>query len=167
MKFPFTIKPLFYVAIGVLALGLGSTSVFAATATATFQVSANVQSTCVISVTAATFGPYTGVVATTQATVTVTCSNGTTYNIGLNAGLAPLATVTSRSMTGPASALLNYGLFQDSAHGTNWGNTVGEDTVAGTGTGSPQSLTVFGQVPAGQFASPGAYLDTITATVTF
>jgi spore coat protein U-like protein len=70
-------------------------------------------------------------------------------------------------MTGPAPALLSYSLFSNSVHTTNWGNTVGTDTVAGTGTGSVQSLTVYGQVPAGQFTKPGSYADTITATVTY
>jgi len=28
-------------------------------------------------------------------------------------------------------------------------------------------LTVYGQIPGGQFVTPGAYVDTITATVTY
>ncbi len=167
MKFLVTIKSLLPAAIGVLALGLGSTSISAATVTTTFQVTANVVSTCAISATAAAFGPYTGVVADTTSIVTVTCSNTTTYNIGLNAGLGTGATVTARSMTGPSSAPLNYGLFQDAAHSTNWGDTIGTDTVTGTGDGLAQTVTIFGQVSAGQFVEPGAYLDTITATITF
>jgi spore coat protein U-like protein len=167
MKFLVTIKSALPAAIGVLALGLGSTSAFAATATTTFQVTANVQATCAISATAAAFGPYTGVVVDTTAVLIVTCSNTTTYNIGLNAGVGAGATVTNRAMTGPGSALLDYGLFQDAAHSVNWGDTVGTDTVTGTGDGLAQSITVFGQVSAGQFVEPGAYLDTITATITF
>jgi spore coat protein U domain-containing protein, fimbrial subunit CupE1/2/3/6 len=167
MKFLVTIKSVLPAAIGALALGLGSTSIFAATVTTTFQVTANVQATCQISATAAAFGPYTGVVTDTTSIVTVTCSNTATYNIGLNAGLATGATVTNRSMTGPASSLLNYGLFQDAAHSINWGDTVGTDTVTGTGDGLAQTVTIFGQVSAGQFVQAGPYLDTITATITF
>jgi spore coat protein U-like protein len=167
MKFLVTIKLVLPAAIGVLVLGLGSTSVFAATVTTTFQVTANVQATCAISATTAAFGSYTGVVSDTTSIVTVTCSNTTTYNIGLNAGLGTGATVTNRAMTGPNSALLNYGLFQDAAHSVNWGDTVGTDTVTGTGDGLAQTVTIFGQVSAGQFVAPGAYLDTITATITF
>jgi spore coat protein U-like protein len=168
MKFQPPIKSVFSAAgIGVLALGLGSNSAFAATATTTFSVTANVVSTCAVSATTAAFGPYTGTTTDTTATVTVTCSNLTTYNVGLSAGLATGATVTTRAMTGPSATLLNYGLFQDSAHSVNWGDTVGTDTVAGTGNGLGQSLTVYGQVPAGQFVESGAYTDTITATVTY
>ncbi len=167
MKFLVTIKSVLLAAVGVLVLSLGSTSVFAATVTTTFQVTANVQATCAISATTAAFGPYTGVVSDTTSILTVTCSNTTTYNIGLNAGLGTGATVTTRAMTGPSSALLNYGLFQDAAHSVNWGDTIGTDTVTGTGNGLAQTVTIFGQVSAGQFVEPGAYLDTITATITF
>jgi spore coat protein U-like protein len=100
-------------------------------------------------------------------TVQVTCTNTTPYNVGLNPGTAIGATVTTRKMTGPASATLNYALTQDSGHVTNWGQTVGTDTVAGTGNGSAQTLTVYGILAAGQYPAPGAYSDTITATVTY
>jgi spore coat protein U-like protein len=100
-------------------------------------------------------------------TISVTCTKASTYDVGLNAGLATGATVTTRKMTGPASALLSYKLFSNSGYTTNWGNTVGTDTVAGTGSGSAQSLTVYGQIPAGQSAAPGSYTDTITATITY
>jgi spore coat protein U-like protein len=70
-------------------------------------------------------------------------------------------------MTGPSSALLGYKLFSNSGYTTNWGNTVGTDTVAGIGTGTAQSLSVYGQLPAGQFVRPGNYTDTVIATVTY
>jgi spore coat protein U-like protein len=167
MKFLVTIRSVLPAAIGVLALGLGSASAFAATVTTTFQVTANVQATCAISATSAAFGSYTGVIADTTSIVTVTCSNTTTYNIGLNAGLGTGATVTNRLMVGPNSNQLNYGLFQDAAHSINWGDTVGTDTVTGAGNGLAQTITIFGQIPAGQFDQAGIYLDTITATITF
>jgi spore coat protein U-like protein len=39
--------------------------------------------------------------------------------------------------------------------------------VAKTGSGTAQTLTVYGQVPAGQFVTPGNYADTITVTLTY
>jgi len=151
--------------LGVLALGLGSTSVFAATATTTFAVTATVQATCTVSASVMAFGTYTTVVSNSTSTVTVTCTNSTPYTVGLDAGLATGATVTTRQMKNGA-ALLNYALFTDSGHVTNWGNTTGS-WVAGTGNGNAQALTVYGQVAASQFVTPGAYTDTITATVTY
>ena len=149
------------------AIGTCVTPAMAATATTTFQVTATVAATCLISATSLAFGSYTGVVANATSTISVTCTNTTPYNVGLDAGTASGATVTTRKMTGPASALLNYALYRDSAHTLNWGNTVGTDTQSGTGSGSAQSLTVYGQVAASQFVAPGSYTDTITATVSY
>ena len=41
-------------------------------------------------------------------------------------------TVTARKMTSGANTL-SYGLYQDIARATNWGNTPGTDTVNTTG----------------------------------
>lgn len=132
-----------------LAAGSAATPGRAATVTTTFQVTATVAATCLISATNLSFGTYTGALASSTSTITATCTNTTPYNVGLNAGTAPGATVTTRKMSGPAGALLGYTLSQDAAHTINWGNTVGTDTETGTGNGSPQVLTVFGQVAAG------------------
>ena len=70
-------------------------------------------------------------------------------------------------MTGPSSATVAYGLYQDSGHGTNWGNTVGTDTVSGTGNGNAQTLNVYGQIGSQTTPQPGAYADTVNVTVTF
>ena len=51
------------VGLSVLALGLASTSAVAATTIATFDVTAMVQATCLVSATALAFGTYTGAVA--------------------------------------------------------------------------------------------------------
>jgi len=168
MKLSIQLKPALAVAsLGFLALGLAPMPGVAATATTTFAVTATVQATCVVSATALPFGTYTAVVANATSTVSVTCTNTTPYNVGLNAGLATGATVTTRKMTGPASALLGYSLFSDAARTVNWGQTIGTDTVTGTGNGSAQVLTVYGDVAAGQYVAPGSYTDTITATVTY
>lgn len=154
-------------AFAALALGPGGLFAHAATATTTFGVSATVQSTCLVSATSLAFGTYTGVASTSTSTVSATCTNTTPYNVGLSAGTATGATVTTRKMTGPSSAVLSYAIYQDSARTTNWGQTVGTDTIAGTGNGSAQVITVYGQIPAGQYVAPGAYADTITATVSY
>jgi spore coat protein U-like protein len=155
------------IALGFLGFGLVPMSAIAATATTTFAVTATVQATCLVSATAMAFGTYTGVTATSSSTVSVTCTNTTPYNLGLSAGLATGATVSTRSMTGPGAALLGYALFSDSGRTVNWGQTIGTDTVTGTGNGSAQALTVYGQVAAAQYLAPGAYTDTITATITY
>ena len=137
------------------------------TSTGTFNVTATVAANCQISATSLAFGVYVNTAVNATSSVNVTCTNTTTYNVGLNAGTATGATVTTRKMTGPSANLLNYSLFSNSGMTTNWGNTVGTSTVAGTGNGSVQSLTVYGQIPAAQAVLPGSYADTITATITY
>lgn len=139
----------------------------AATATATFGVTATVQATCLLSASSLAFGTYTGTQTDATTTISVTCTDTTTYEVGLDAGTAPGATVTTRRMTGPSSSYLGYGLYSDAARTANWGATAGVDTVAGTGNGTAQSITVYGRIPASQFVRPGSYTDTITATVTY
>jgi spore coat protein U-like protein len=146
---------------------LASTSAGAATSTATFQVTATVPASCHISAGALAFGTYTGAQADATSAISVNCTNSTPYNVGLDSGLAAGATVASRKMTGPGGAVLGYTLLRDAGRSTNWGNTVGTDTVGGTGNGNDQSLTVYGRVAAGQSVAPGSYADTITATVTY
>ncbi len=136
--------------------------------TTTFQVTANAQPACAIVASDMDFGTYSGVQLDRQSPMFLSCSTGSAWNIGLNQGTFSGATVTTRRMTGPHSASLTYSLFRDAARTQNWGNTVGTDTLLGSGTGLPQLITVYGRIPAGQ--SPGAaggYRDTIVVTVTF
>jgi len=154
-------------ALLLLTLALAQRAGEAATTTTTFSVTATVTATCSVSATTLAFGTYAGTVTSGTSTVSVTCSNSAPYDIGLSAGAGTGATVTTRTMTGPSSAALSYGLFTDSAHATNWGNTVGTDTVSGTGNGSAQSVTIYGLIAAGQLVAAGSFMDTITATVTY
>lgn len=157
-------------AVAVIAAVASSTPAYAGTVSTTFLVTANVNVSCTIGATDLTFGDYDPLAVSPkdgQSTVSVLCTNSAAWNIGLNAGTFAGATVTTRKMTGPGSYSLNYGLYSDAAHSVNWGNTVGTDTVSGTGTGGTQNNTVYGRIPATQNVGAGGYQDTITATVTF
>jgi spore coat protein U-like protein len=165
-----TVKSILSAAVlGFLMLGFASTSANAQTdpATTTFGVSATVLKDCVVSATALSFGNYTGAINSAQSTVTITCTNTTTYTIGLNQGTTTGGSASNpRLMAGPAGATLAYGLYQDATWGTNWGNASGS-WVSGTGNGSAKALTVYGQIAAGLYVTPGSYTDTITATVIY
>lgn len=137
------------------------------TATAQFSVTATIVKGCSTSATNLAFGNYTGAVNNSTSTVSVNCTSGTTYTVSLNPGLATGATVTNRSMTGPASALLHYSLYNNSGRTINWGNTSGTNWMSGTGSGAAQPFTVYGQIPAGQHSTPGSYTDTITVSVAY
>ena len=158
--------------LGLLALllpGLLPVTAQAATASATLTVSVLVPASCQITATPLAFGIYTGAVDMDPSTLSITCSNTTAYTVSLNAGLgtSPAATVTTRHMNGPAAGGLAYQLHRDAGRTQNWGQTIGTDTVAGTGNGNAQVLTVYGQIAAGQLVPPGTYSDTIVATVTY
>jgi spore coat protein U-like protein len=57
--------------------------------------------------------------------------------------------------------LVKYQIYTDAARGTVL------TTRSGTGTGTPQAVVVYGQVPAQAAPKVGLYQDTIVVTVTF
>jgi spore coat protein U-like protein len=139
------------------------------TATTQFTVTATIMNSCTISASNLSFGTYTGAMLNGTSMITANCTKNAPYYVGLDAGTSTGATVTTRKLMS-GTHTLNYALYSNSGRSTNWGNTVGTDTVSGTGSGSSQSLTVYGQIPAlpqGQSPIPGAYSDTITATITY
>ncbi len=159
----------------VAGLTLSAVAVQAATVGTTFPVTANVQANCLVSATALAFGNYAPGSGNVDAgsAVTVRCTNGTAYTVGLNQGLATGATVTTRSMVNGTN-LLSYALFSDVARTTNWGNTAATNWVSGTGAGmgvpSAQTHSVYGRVAdtgTNLTAPVGAYADTISVTVTY
>jgi spore coat protein U-like protein len=152
--------------VGALALSLSPTPAVAVVATNTFGVSANVPASCLITATALAFGTYTGAQTDSASALSVTCTNTTTYSVGLNAGTSG-GTATARQMAGTPSGTLFYTLFSDAARTINWGDIGGTGIVIGTGSGLAQTIPVYGRIVAGQLVAPGAYADTITATVTY
>jgi spore coat protein U-like protein len=164
--------------VGALVCGSAVTLADAATysngtATATFTVSLTLQANCTTSANPLNFGTN-GVLNSAinqQTTVAVTCTNTTPYNVGLDAGSVSGSTVGSRLLAGTASGntstTVAFQLYQDAGHTTSWGNTQGTNTVGGTGTGSLQSISVYGQIPVQSTPRPDTYQTTVTATVYF
>lgn len=161
------------IAITTVAAALAATlasPVAAATVTTDLGVRIVIQGACTIAVPSDLDFGTRGVLAANvdvSTTLSVTCSNTLPYNIGLDAGDGSGSTVTSRKMTGPASATVNYGIFRDASRSLNWGDTVGTDTLAGTGNGSAQTINVYGRVPPQTTPAAGTYTDTVLVTVTY
>jgi spore coat protein U-like protein len=69
------------------------------------------------------------------------------------------------------AAHLSYQLHSDSAHSQIWGDGTGGTSVVNGSyfivLGGTSNFTVDGVIPALQVASPGAYTDSITVTVTY
>lgn len=151
---------------GSVLIGGGA---YAATTTTTFQVQITLTAQCLInSASTLNFGSSGFLSANVDQTssIDVSCTNTTPYNIGLDAGTGAGATVAVRKMTSGGNTV-NYTLYSDAGRTTVWGNTIATDTVAATGNGASQVYTVYGRVPAQTTPAPGAYADTITATVTY
>jgi len=144
---------------------------WASTATTNLSASASVSTVCTMSASALVFGEVALSGATTgatpgTATITVTCTGGGAYTVGLDTGLHNVA-AQRNLMSGAAT--LPYGLFQDLAHGTVWTNA-GAGLVSGTGSAAAQVLTVYGNIAAGLPVVSGsgvAYTDTVLVTLTY
>ncbi|WDZ94198.1 spore coat U domain-containing protein [Herbaspirillum sp. WKF16] len=140
----------------------------AATGVGSISVGTNVLSLCLVSGSTIAFGTYNTAAQLDQTgTITVLCTFGTSYNVGLDAGSGAGATTTVRKMTGLGGDTLHYALYRNAARSSLWGSTVGADTVAGTANGLLQSLTVYGRIPSGQAPKADLYSDTVTITLTY
>lgn len=159
---------------GAMAMGLTAMSsapaIAESTTTTSMPVIATVVSTCVVVATPLSFGNYNTSTPTdtdAEANITVNCTPGAVYNVGLDAGQNS-SDVTARKMkVGSGTATMDYFIFQDATRTLNWGNTKGTDTVTGVGTDQDQVLSVYGRVPAGIPVEVGGYTDVVTVTVTF
>ncbi|MCP1727235.1 spore coat protein U-like protein [Natronospira proteinivora] len=150
-----------------ISAALATVSNVALADTDTLTVSAEVDSSCVVTANDLDFGTINVLSADPveeTTTIDVTCTSDTGYEIGLDPGNS--GEVSARHMTDGSDNELNYNLYQDAGHGDVWGDTEGDDTVADTGTGSAESHTVYGQVAGGQDDLPaGSYDDTINVTI--
>ncbi len=146
--------------IATVSVSLSGTG-FAASGTASFDVSVQVLASCSISATNMSFASITtGTTSNTDATstLTVNCSNGTPFTIALGNGTNYSA---GRRLASGAS-YINYSLYSDSGRGSPWGS------VSGTGNGSDQNFTVYGRISSGQSVlNTGTYADTVIATITY
>jgi len=161
-------RKLLKIAAGVCAAAGFASAASAGSANANLGISASIAATCTINTTPVAFGAYSGTQIDATGSVTANCITGTAWTISLGAGTGTGATTGSRKMTSGANTL-GYQLFSDSGRTTNWGNTVGTDTVAGTGTGATQTQTVYGRIPTapGPIPAAGNYADTVVATINF
>ncbi|MDP9195491.1 MAG: spore coat U domain-containing protein [Pseudomonadota bacterium] len=150
--------------------GLSGSQALAATVTNTFNVTANVSSECAVSAATLAFGTYSITASSPDdatSTITVTCTNGTDWDVSLNGGGTGLILARLMSGTGNPLNLLGYQLYTSAGRTTVWGDGLLGSQVSGTGTGSAQSLTVYGRIPAGQAVASDSYTDTVTVAVTY
>jgi spore coat protein U-like protein len=164
----------FLIASSLLTAGISGTAL-AATDTVQFQVRLVITESCDIQTVAATdmdfltharseHGPVDA-----EGSLVVNCSAGTPYTIGLDAGAnstTATASADNRRMISDNGDFLPYGLYRDAGRTLFWGDVIGADTLAGTGSGSAESIPVYGRVLSIN-APAGTYADTVTATITY
>lgn len=133
-----------------------------------FTVRARNTGTCSVSATTLDFGKHgvldSSVDAASQ--ITVTCTTGAAYNIGLDGGTTGAVDPTQRKMSLGATRI-TYGIYRDALRTQPWGSTIGTNTATGTGTGAATIFSVYGRTPAQVTPAPGIYTDTIVVTVTY
>jgi spore coat protein U-like protein len=155
------------IAAGVLAASPAA----AGTAGGTLAVSATVTANCTVSTSALAFGNVdvtAGTNVDSTGGLSVTCTNGTTWAASAGIGTGTGATFANRRMAN-GSNLLDYNIYTTAGRTTVWGDgTASTATIGGTGTGTAQSVTVYGRVSSGQTGVPaGAYADTVAVTITY
>lgn len=137
-------------------------AVTAATATGTFQVTAEVQAQCEVdtSTTDMDFGVID--VSTDNdavSTLAYRCTTGTQPDAGL-----------AYSQMSGTGGNLTYTLYQDSGRTQVWDENNELTLPAASGFGTVDSVTVYGRVTAANASAAGVgndYTDTVTVTLTF
>jgi spore coat protein U-like protein len=136
---------------------------------------ATIPANCNLSTTPLNFGSASLLTSNLDATATlaVQCTNTTPYSIGLDSGAN--ASASQRRMLNGASNYVSYNLYTDAARTGAWSTTTSASgctggagsCVLGTGSGSNQSVTIYGRVPPQVAPAVGTYSDTVIATITF
>jgi len=99
--------------------------------------------------------------------VSVVCTLGTSYSIGIGDGLHADAE-QRRLADAQNQSFINYDLYLDSSYSNPWGNIGSGNEKTGIGSALRQNHTVFARIPSGQAAvAAGSYNDTVVATVNF
>jgi spore coat protein U-like protein len=111
--------------------------------------------------------------ATATGSISVQCTSGTPYAIGLDNGTH--ASGSQRRMYSAATGgYVNYGIYVDANLTQPWSaatssttctNGAGTCYTAGVGSGAFQSVPVYGNVPQQPTVRAGSYSDTVTVSV--
>lgn len=152
-------------------IAMASSAAQAETRGSSLSVSAKVTANCTVSTNAVAFGSVdtlSGSNVDASGGISVTCTNGTGWAATADAGGGTGATFASRKMAS-GSNLLSYSLYTDASRTSVWGDgTSSTAKIANTGTGSAQTVPVYGRVFTGQTSAPaGDYADVVNVTVTY
>ena len=114
------------------------------------------------------FGTVSGLpgpAVTASAGISMTCRPGTAWQMSLGDGQNALG--QTRRMSNGSGGYAQYELYRDAAMTQRFGQTPNADWQSGIGTGSTQTVQVYGRMPASQNLTPGSYGDRVVVTVTY
>lgn len=146
---------------------------YAATASTTFGVSANILANCEISATDMNFGNVILALGSqSTSTITLICPPGVNGYVRLNEGLHDINFSGQRNVSqvvNGTDAYVGYDLFIDSSRTTRFTpfGSVGFGGVAIAGNGSAETITVYGDIPIQAAQPAGLYTDTIAVRLDY
>jgi spore coat protein U-like protein len=162
----FTGESFFY---GLNLLSCAGVTVGTAVTPATFTFSVTISSNCSVSATNMAFNT-SGILSTALAAqnqFSVQCTATTPYTLSLNNGLYGSSPGARQMASG--TNRITYAIYKDAGRSQLWGDISQGASYAqsSTGTGAAQSFTGYGQVPVQTTPAPGAYSDTVIATLAY
>jgi spore coat protein U-like protein len=151
------------------ALLLAARPASAGTATNTLTVNATVLGICTIDPATLAFGNYDSTAnVDVSANLTVRCTSGSSYWVGL--GLGSNAAGSARRMSSGAG-FLDYELYRDAGRTQVWDNADPAPATPHSAAANPgysaYTTAVYGRIPAAQIAPIGVYTDSVVMTVNF
>jgi spore coat protein U-like protein len=152
---------------GVLAIpNLLGTCLTSGLQPVSFSVQALIENECDVTADPLNFGNHGVLTANVDAAadIHVTCTPGASYTVSLGNGQNG-PSQTARKMANGTS-MISYGLYSDPSRSVVLGSDVGA-TLSGTGTGSAETITVYGRVPPQSTPAAGTYQDTVVVNVTY
>lgn len=157
-----------YAFFGLLAPATGCKA--GTTVPFSFKASATLTNNCFINTSPLTFAGDNRVLSAavrTTGSLGVRCTAGSAYQISLNGGSVANNSGARKMASATSTDTIGYQI-SNTLDGPVWGDGAnGTSMVTGTGTGSQQTLGLYGRVPAQKTPAPGDYKDTVTATLTF
>lgn len=123
---------------------------------------------CSVTTTPIAFGIYdvfSTVPLASTGSVTVRCFFSPGAKVGLGKGSNAPTNLPRQLASG--GNRLDYNLYIDAAHTAVWGDPTPNHVDTGLLLWWPVTLTVYGQIPAGQDVPAGTYTDTVTVTINF
>ena len=130
---------------------------------ATMEVSAEVIPACDVTVNDLNFGIYNQSILEQITSISILCTKGSYYSIGIDSGTSNGGTIASRIMQ-RYNDKLKYSIYQDPSMNKLWGNS-SNNSLTGIGTGNVEHIQVYAKIFEKQNLPNGMYNDEVLITI--